>query len=274
MNTIIETPFFFFHQKLEKLSSVTLSKKFTYIIAALLPIISLVTSTFQLPYFYSISKWYILLPLTALIYSILLLSAAINFHKGQNIFLISHLSLIYKESFKSFKNSKEYLLIPPSKKTITINITTPSKEKQEQKKDNVFVFSTAHQAIIKETLYELKKEVINDDTTMEDFKRVIESCISKKTDNPDSSIKLELQSQHCAMFLEAFFIPFVHLFTLHKTTLKESCRYFKYATVENYSAINYDSINKKGRKLITNAHKETYAKILENVKSQLSKKLT
>ncbi|MDM1678748.1 hypothetical protein HX069_06210 [Myroides odoratimimus] len=274
MNTIIETPFFFFHQKLEKLGSVTLSKKFTYITAALLPIISLVTSTFQLPYFYSISKWYTLLPLTALIYSILLLSAAINFYKGQNIFLISHLSLIYKESFKSFKNSKEYLLTLPSKKTITIYNTTPCKKKQEQKKDNVFVFSTTHETLIKETLHELKKEIINDDITIQDFKKVIGSCISKKTDNPNSFIKLELQSQHCAMFLEAFFIPFVELFTLHKTNLKESCRYFQYATLENYCTIKYDSISKKSRKLITNAHKETYAKILENVKSQLSKKLS
>lgn len=78
-----------------------------------------------------------------MIYSILLLSAAINFYKGQNIFLISHLSLIYKESFKSFKNSKEYLLTLPSKKTITIYNTTPCKKKQEQKK-TMYLFLAQH----------------------------------------------------------------------------------------------------------------------------------
>lgn len=271
MNTLIETPFFFLHQKIERLSSIALSKKFTYIIVALLPIISLITSLVHLPYFYSISKLYILLPLSALIYSVLLLTAVINFHKGQNIFLISHLNLIYRQSFKSFQNSTEYLLTLPVEKIITIN-TAPIEKEKKQNKDNAFTFSTRHDTVINETLYQLKKEVINDDITVEDFKRAITYCINKEVDNAEPFIKLELQSQHCAMFLESFFIPFVQLFTLHKTTLKDSCRYFQFATAENYSAINYDSINKKGRKLITNAHKETYAKILENVKSQLSKK--
>lgn len=271
MNTLIETPFFFFHQKLDIFHSITLSKKFTYIIAPLLPITSLIVSLALLPYFYNLSKWYILLPLSALIYSVLLLTAVINFLKGQNIFLISHLNLIYKQSFKSFQNSTEYLLSLPVEKIITIDITPIEKEK-EYDKDIVFTFSTTHDTIIKETLHQLKKEVINDDTTIEDFKRAILYCNLKHVGHIEPFIKLELQSQHCAMFLESFFIPFVQLFTLHKTTLKESCRYFQYATAESYSAINYDSINKKGRKLITNAHKETYAKILENVKSQLSKK--
>lgn len=272
MNTLIETSFFFLHQKTERLSSIALSKKFTYIIAALLPIISLITSLVHLPYFYNLSKWYILLPLTALIYSVLLLTASINFLKGQNIFLISHLNLIYRQSFKSFEGSKEYLLTLPVEKIIMLTLA-PSKKEKSQKKNYVFTFSTTHDTIITETLYQLKKEVINDDTTIEDFKRAITSCINKEVDNAESFIKLELQSQHCAMFLESFFIPFVQLFTLHKTTLKDSCRYFQFATAENHSAINYDSINKKGRKLITNAHKETYAKILENVKSQLPKKV-
>lgn len=271
MNTLIETPFFFFHQKLDKFRSITLSKKFTYIIAPLLPITSLIVALALFPYFYNLSKWYILLPIVAFICSILLLTASINFYKGQNIFLISHVNLIYKQSFKSFQNSTEYLLSLPVEKIISIN-TAPIEKGKKQNKDNVFTFSTTHDIIIKETLYQLKKEVVNDDTTVEDFKRAITSCINKEVDNAESFIKLELQSQHCAMFLESFFIPFVQLFTLHKTTLKESCRYFQYATAESHSAINYGSINKKGRKLITNAHKETYAKILENVKSQLSKK--
>ncbi|WP_314243098.1 hypothetical protein [Empedobacter tilapiae] len=271
MNTLIETPFFFFHQKLDKFRSITLSKKFTYIIAPLLPILSLIVSVALLPYFYNLSKWYILLPLSALIYSVLLLTAVINFLKGQNIFLISHLNLIYRQSFKSFQSSTEYLLSLPDEKRITID-TAPIEKGKKQNKDNVFTFSTTHDIIIKETLHQLKKEVINDDTTVEDFKRAILYCILKHVGHIEPFIKLELQSQHCAMFLESFFIPFVQLFTLHKTTLKESCRYFQYAAIESHSAINYDSINKKGRKLITNAHKETYAKILENIKSQLSKK--
>lgn len=271
MNISIETTFFFFHQKLEKFNSITLSKKFTYIIAPLLPITSLIVALALFPYFYNLSKWYILLPIVAFICSILLLTASINFYKGQNIFLISHLNLIYKQSFESFQNSREYLLSLPVEKIISID-TTPIEKQKKQNKDNVFIFNTTHDTIIKKTLYELKKEVINDDTTVEDFKRAILYCTFKHVGHIEPFIKLELQSQHCAMFLESFFIPFVQLFTLHKTTLKESCRYFQYATAESHSAINYDSINKKGRKLITNAHKETYAKILENVKSQFSKK--
>jgi hypothetical protein len=109
----------------------------------------------------------------------------------------------------------------------------------------------------------LKKPIISDENTLEDFIITIKSLGLRRR---YPFIMLELESKYCAKFLYLFFIPFVELLTGSKLKLKEVTLVFMYKKKNGFKELKVDSISKTPRQLSTEDQRLTYSNLLYELK--------
>ncbi|MBP1838642.1 hypothetical protein [Formosa algae] len=258
MENTIDTSFFFIHRQIQDLKNIKLPKKFSYIIAPLLPVSSLIVGLN-----YAFDSYWVFVLIIPLILTFILGRASYYFLNSQNIFLISNiLELLRLPTIAHRTNSEDVshffrgkiFEIKLKEEIIEVNI--------EEKEVDKISFSEAQSNMITKAFNALSKKIISDDNTLNDFIQAIKYSDLKEFEH----INLELESKHCAVFLRSFFIPYVQLLTNKELTLNQASKLFKYRKKNSYRPINADSISKKPRQLSTQYQRITYEILLDELK--------
>lgn len=262
MENTIDTLFFFLYRQIEFLRNITLTKKASYFIAPLLPLSTVILIVGLI---INISWLFVFLLIIPLTLAFMLARSSFYFLKGKNIFLISQVSQIFRLSLKNHQSNYESLPLFFTRKSIEIKLKAEIENVKNAESD-IILFSETQLRIITQVFNSLNKEIISDDTSLNDFINVIKCIASKGKNYNESIIKLQIPSDNCAYFLQSFFIPFVKLITRKRSTLLLVHKYFLFSICDEYRTLNYDSITKSSRKNSNHSHRNTYNQILESYK--------
>lgn len=259
MENTIDTLFFFLYRQIEFLRNITLTKKASYFIAPLLPFGTVILIVGLI---INVSWLFVFLLIIPLTLTFMLARSSFYFLKGKNIFLISQVAQIFRLSLKNHQKNDESLPLFFTRKSIEIKLKAEIENIKKAESD-IILFSEMQLRIITQAFNSLNKEIISDDTSLNDFINVIKCIASKEKNYNESIVKLQIPSDNCAYFLQSFFIPFVKLITSKRPTLLSVHKYFLFSICDDYRPVNYDSITKNSRKLSTSSQRNTYSKILE-----------
>jgi hypothetical protein len=243
---------------------------------------------------------YILFFIISLIFTFLLTVSSVFFLNGKNIFEESRFYDLLKQSNASFIRNKKSLKLPTGKifrskkrlERINIEVVFLSQKaypsnsmlflNENCKKINnnkskflegvteqeSIVFNDEQLKMIEQVFLSLKKTVllkkpiISDENTLEDFIITIKSLGLRRR---YPFIMLELESQYCEKFLSLFFIPFLELLTKKNFDRKDVTILFKYKKKNGFKELKEGSISKKDRQLSTEDQKLTYSNLLNKL---------
>lgn len=182
------------------------------------------------------------------------------------------------------KNSRlqisEEICLPQKRLTYSLKFSTGQKQLTEEHKSyketivlnlppniqviekvNEVLLSDKQLQLINHCLVILKRNIINQDVTLEDFIRIIKHSNSRSV-NEVPFINLDLQSKYIVVFLHSFYIPFIEILTNHKLSRIEAANFFRYKIKNDFRKINLGSISKTPRQLATNVQKSIYRDLL------------
>lgn len=262
MENTIDSFFFFICRQIEILKNITLSRKTSYFFAPILPLSAVIIN---IELIINVSWLFSFLLFIPLILTFVLGRSSLYFLRGKNILLISQVEQIFRLSLKNYQTNNESLSLFFTRNSIEIKLQTKIKIENKQDVEEL-IFSEKQIELMTVALSCLKREIISDDTSLNDFINVIKYAASRKKNLNESIIKLQIPSDNCAYFLQSFFIPFVKLITTKRPTLLSTHKYFLFSISDEYRTLNYDSITKNSRKNSTNAQRNTYNQILESSK--------
>lgn len=238
MIKIIEKSFFFLHRQIQKISSL-LTKKTSYILAPLLPIIVVINSAFQL-YNGNFILFHLIILILGIVFSFLLTVSSIYFLKGDNIF-----NRYNRE--KSNSNLSQFQ-----------NTSKSSNNVSEKKVADLI---EANIEAINYYYVEFKKiELFNDDTLLIDFQSLIANCLKKAKNN--YFFKLEISAQETHGFINEFMIPFLIKLDPNSVIPKKSiASLLQYKKAGKYIPVNEKSLSDKNRITVTHFQKKIYESV-------------
>ena len=274
MENTIDIFFFFLCRQIEFLRNITLTKKASYFVAPLLPLSAVILN---IELMINVNWLFIFLLFISLIFTFILGRSSFYFLRGKNIFLINQVAQILRLSIKNYQSNDELLPLFFTRNSIEIKLKAEIEikevieikaviEKVKNAESDIISFCETQLRIITQAFNSLNKEIISDDTSLNDFINVIKCIASKGKNNNESIIKLQTPSDNCAYFLQSFFIPFVELITRKRVTLLSTHKYFLFSISNEYRTLNYDSITKNSRKISTLSQRNIYNQILESNK--------
>ena len=225
MAKIIEKSFFFLHRQIQKINSITTSKKFTLILVPLLPILVVIHSAFQL-YYGNFILFYLIILILGVIFSFLLTVASISFFKNDNIF-----NRYNRE--KSNSNLSQFQKTSKSSKTISDTKITDLLDLNKE--------------IINHYYIEFRKiELFNDDTSLIDFQSLIANCLKKSNNN--HVFKVEISANETHGFINEFMIPFLKKLDSNNAIAKKTiASQLLYKKGEKYIPVNEKASSDKTR---------------------------
>lgn len=232
MNSLIKIPFFFFNEKIERLNSILSSKNIQFLIAPLLPLIAVLTSTNQLS-----NNWWLLhmlIILTGGLMFFMLTVASVYFLKNDNIFKL----------YKREKSNKNLDHIRSSKNNITQKIEQSLKDNEE---------------LITNYYHEFRKiELFNDDVSINDFTTLLYDCMKQKGSN--KVFRLEVSAGETHSFINEFIIPFLAKINNDIRVSKNNIALlFQYKKGTGYKAVNTTSLSNLERARYNNEQKKIYS---------------
>ncbi|TDE01549.1 hypothetical protein [Flavobacterium sandaracinum] len=238
MIKIIEKSFFFLHRQIQKINSL-LTKKTSYILAPLLPIIVVINSALQL-YNGNFILFHLIILILGVVFSFLLTVSSIYFLKGDNIF-----NRYNRE--KSNSNLSQFQ-----------NTSKSSNNISEKKVADLI---EANRDAINYYYVEFKKiELFNDDTLLSDFQSLIANCLKKSNNN--YFFELEISAQETHGFINEFMIPFlIKLDSSSVIPKKCIASLLQYKKAGKYIPVNEKSLSDKNRITVTLFQKKVYESV-------------